>query len=350
MTGPDQVRTLGAADENDAAPIRHVIDLITGAWRTQAVHAAVRLDLPDHVRDGHRSDEALADRTETGVDHIGRLMSLLVALGLFERDTERQYQLTDAGAQLLRDAPGSLRDMCLLHGEEFYAAWGHAHDAVAGEKTTGFALAYGQECYAYLQEHNDVAKRFQRALRASNQVVCDAAPHALDFAGKRIIDVGGGNGALLAAVLRAVPDATGQLVDLPHMAEIAKGELADFLGDRAEVRSGDMFESVPEGGDVYLLSRVLGDWGDEDCERILTNCRRAMSASSRLIVIERFVTDRPGMLLPQLWDVHLMVINGGRQRIFTGVEQLVERAGFRLAETVDLPLETTALVLEPSGA
>ncbi|HEX2315138.1 MAG TPA: methyltransferase [Thermomonospora sp.] len=325
---------------------RQVVDLVTGAWRTQAVHVAATLRLPDRVAEGPVDARALAAETGVPADVMRRLMRLLVALGVFEGDDATGYRAT-AVSDALRDRPGSLRDLCLLYGAEFYRAWEHALAAMT-EPGAGFERAFGMPLIPYLRENEEAAGRFQRAMKAGN-FFFDQVPEVFDFSGGRtVVDVGGGNGLLLTAILTAAPDARGVLVDLDHMVPIAREQLDRAVGpDRARVVGQDFFESVPSGGDVYLLSRVLGDWEDEPVVRLLGNVRRVMTAEARLLVLERVAVDDGSAPLAALWDMHLHVVNGGRQRTMAELEPLIAKAGLRLERTATLPMETTALVLAP---
>ncbi|MGK5642043.1 methyltransferase [Streptomyces sp. URMC 126] len=327
----------------DTGAPRAAVDLITAAWRTQAVFAAVRIGLPDLVAAGRTDDASLARATGMDEDVVHRLMRLLVLLGVFTRDDG--YAVTDVG-DLLRDRPGSLRDMCLLYGDEFYAAWGQAEDAFR-TGASGFEKVHGLPLIPYLREHPEAADRFQRALRAGN-FFFDSVPEEIDFSADRhIVDIAGGGGHLLSTVLRAVPRARGTLVDLAHTLPIARAHFERTVGtDRVDLVAADMFSGdLPAGADTYLLSRVLGDWEDEPCLRLLSNLHAAMSGRSRLIVIERLTRDDGTGLLSALWDLHLHVLNGGRQRTLDATRALARRAGLDVERGVPLPSENTALIL-----
>lgn len=325
---------------------RDVVDLITGAWRTQAIYTAVSLRLPDHVGAGCRTSDALAQATGTTVDGVHRLMRLLVALDVFAEDEQSGYRTTPLSVALQIGATGSLRDMCLLYGEEFYRAWGYARQAVSTSRSS-FDLACGEPLGSYLLHEDGAGERFQRAMNAGS-VFFGHIPQIFDFSDSPlVVDVGGGSGHLLSVVLEASPGARGTLVDLDHMLAVAREQLGATVGlDRVELVGADIFESVPAGGDVYLLSRVLSDWDDERCVRLLINCRRAMPFSSRLLVIERIVREDGSTILPLLWDLHLLIVSGGRERTLEEYRGLLARAGLRLDRAVELPLEATALVVE----
>ncbi|MCX5077789.1 acetylserotonin O-methyltransferase [Streptomyces sp. NBC_00424] len=327
----------------DVQATRDVVDIITGGWRAQALYTAVKLGLPDHIQAGCDTDSELAKATGANEQGIHRLMRLLVAMGIFEGSESTRYRSTQVSATLV-DGPHSLRDMCLLYGEEFYSAWGHAHHAISTE-TSGFEVAYGQSFYEWLGQDPATARRFQLTMNAASMFF-HQVPEVFEFSGKKVVDVGGGGGHLLATILGAAPDAKGTLFDREHMMPKASEHLSATVGlDRAELVAGDMFKGVPAGGDVYILCRVLAGWDDEAVVRVFENCRRAMvDSSSRLLILDRFVEDENSTVLPALWDLHLLVTTGGEHRTVDRITRLLNQAGLDIAETAELPMETTALI------
>lgn len=326
----------------DLRTATEVVELVTGGWRAQALYTAVRMGLPDHIEAGRTTDAELAAATGAKEDGVHRLMRLLVAMGVFTGDAHG-YRNTAVSTALL-DRPGSMRAMCLLYGEEFYAAWGHAHDAIS-TVTAGFELAYGQGLYRYLGEHRAASDRFQQAMQAGN-LFFDYVPGIFDFSGKRIVDVGGGNGHLLATILAAYPDASGTLLDQPQVVPVAREYLAAKIGlDRVDVVGGSMIDVVPAGGDVYLLCRVLAGHSDDDVVSVFEHIRRGMAgSSSRLLLLDRLVVDQGSTVLPALWDLHLLMTTGGRHRSLDQLRVLLARAGLEIERDAELPVETTALV------
>ncbi|MFE6719670.1 methyltransferase [Streptomyces albidoflavus] len=332
----------------DHRAAREVIDLATGTWRAQALYAAAALRIPDHLADGAVTCAALAARTGTGEDAISRLMRLLAALGVFEGTEKTGYRLNAVSGLLRSDVPRSMRDMCLIYGEEFHRAWGAVLPALR-TGGTGFEAAFGSTLGDYLRDTPGAGPKFQRAMSVGSAPFAEVC-QAIDFSRYgRVVDVGGGNGTFLSMVLRENPGLHGVLFDLPHMAPLAREHLGPGLvSDRCRIMTGDAFEAVPTGGDAYLLSRVLQDWDDDDCVRLLANCRRAMRGHGRLFILERIVQeggpDLPAAVLPMLWDVHLMLIAGGRERTLPEYRSLLDRAGLRLESVESLPLETSLLV------
>jgi hypothetical protein len=268
-------------------------------------------------------------------------MRLLVAMGVFSRAGAR-YRNTEVSRALL-DRPGSQRDMCLLYGEDFYAAWGHAAEAISTVRS-GFEIAYGEPLYAYFNADSGAAQRFQGAMRAGN-LFFDAVPGVFDFAGRRVVDLGGGSGQLLGAILAATPDASGVLVDLPNVVAAARDHLVE-VADRVELVGGDMFASVPPGGDVYLLCRVLAGHSDDAVMGLFENVRRNLAGpSARLLLLDRLVVDEDPTVLPALWDLHLLMTTGGRHRSLAELRALLTKAGLEIERAADLPVETTALIV-----
>lgn len=322
-----------------------LVEVITGTWRAQALYAAATLRLADHVAAGHRTPAALAAAAGADRDGVARLMRLLIGLGVFAEDGG--YALTPVSQLLRADVPDSMRDMCVLYGEEFHQAWGAVATSVRTGQS-GFEAHFGQNLHSYLAERPEAGEKFLRAMNAGSPFFADV-PRVYDFTGCRTVtDLAGGSGMLLSTVLAAVPDARGTLVDRPHMLPVAREHLSATVPGRFDLVDADVFATVPAGADVYLLSRVLQDWDDDRCVTLLTNVRKAMDPTARLLVVERVIPDDPmdPRLLPQLFDLHLLLMAGGRERPLDGYRRLFDAAGLRLTATHDLALENTLLVVE----
>lgn len=329
--------------ETNLSPAQHAVELITGGWRAQCLYTAVKLGIPDLVAAGRNTDAALAEATGAKEEGIHRLMRLLVAVEVFTGDGASGYQNTPVSS-VLTDSPDSLRNMCLLYGEEFYTAWAHAPESIS-TLTAGFEIAFGQPLYSYLSHHEDLSERFQLAMKAGN-LFFDHVPGVIDLSGKTFVDVGAGPGQLTAAILAAVPDARAKVMDRDHVIPVARANLASSVGlDRVELSGGDMTKAVPAGGDVYFLCRVLAGWSDDAVVGVFENCRAAMTdPSSQLVVLERVVADDKPTMLPSLWDLHLLMTNGGRHRTLDRYTGLLDRAGFQVERVAELPSETTAII------
>ncbi|MCQ4084301.1 methyltransferase [Streptomyces sp. RB6PN25] len=337
-------------------PARRVVDILTGAWQAQALYAAAALDLPDHITAGNTTAARLAAVTGSDQDGIERLMRLLTAMGVVDGTPGEGYRLTDVGTLLRSDDDRSMRDMAVIYGEEFHRAWGEVVPAVR-TGTSGFEHAFGTPLRGYLEREPGAAVRFQRAMNAGNVFFADVVK-AYDFTACRtVVDVAGGSGMLLSTILQAHPHLHGLLFDLPHVIPVAEEHLSRTLGPgRCRTVGGDAFRAVPPGADAYLLSRVLQDWDDARCTQLLSTVRAAMPDTARLLILERVIptagstadsTDGEGVLA-LLWDLHLLMAAGGRERTLDGYRTLLDGAGLRLESVVPLALETSLLIAAPA--
>jgi len=313
---------------------QELLRILTGGWVAEATFAAVRLGVVDTIAGDRLRPGEIAERVGAHPEALGRLLRLLAGVGLADVDENGGYGLTSMGALLGRDQLGPL---FALYGEDYFgAAWrGLPHTLRTGE--TAFEHVFGRPVFAHLTDDPGKASAFNAGM-AAGAAFFREVPMAHDFSGARtVVDLAGGTGALLGAILRDHPEARGILFDVPEVVATATTHL-DRMGvlDRCEPAGGDLFESVPEGGDVYLLSRVLHDWDDEQCVRLLRNCARAMKTGAELLIIERVVST--DTYLPLAYDLHMMVMTGGRERTEGEYRALLESAGLCPGKLVELPL------------
>ncbi|WP_157252097.1 methyltransferase [Nonomuraea typhae] len=320
-----------------------LLRILTGGWVAQATSVAARIGLPDALSAGP-SDAAALSRG-LGVDSraLARLLRLLTAAGLLEENGEA-YTLTEMGALLRRENLGPL---AALYGSDYFmASWAALeHSVTTGEQA--FTHVHGTPVFDYLAGRPDRSGEFHAGM-AAGTLYFRRVPDVHDFTGARaVVDVGGGTGALLAEILRRAPHTRGVLFDVPDVIATAGRALED-VADRCHLVGGDMFASVPDGGDTYLLSRILHDWDDEQCATILGNLAKAMPPGAKLLVIERVVS--ADALLPAAFDLHMMVMTGGRERTLPELHAMLIRAGLTPASVTDLPLGMRLLtaVLETS--
>ncbi|RQC86561.1 methyltransferase [Pseudomonas aeruginosa] len=329
-------------NNSNLAAARNLIQVVTGEWKSRCVYVATRLGLADLIESGIDSDETLAAAVGSDAERIHRLMRLLVAFEIFQGDTRDGYANTPT-SHLLRDVEGSFRDMVLFYGEEFHAAWTPACEALLSG-TPGFELAFGEDFYSYLKRCPDAGRRFLLAMKASN-LAFHEIPRLLDFRGRSFVDVGGGSGELTKAILQAEPSARGVMLDREGSLGVARDNLSSLLaGERVSLVGGDMLQEVPPNGDIYLLSRIIGDLDEAASLRLLGNCREAMAGDGRVVVIERTISASEPSPMSVLWDVHLFMACAGRHRTTEEVVDLLGRGGFAVERIVDLPMETRMIV------
>jgi hypothetical protein len=323
-----------------------LLSIITGYWRSQALYAAVDVGLVDALDDQPRSPVQLAHATGCNEAAVARILRFLAALGVVRQQGDNRY-VTSSMAELLRGR-NPFRDLVLLYGDEFYQAWGQFSSAIR-TGTSAFGHAFCMEHFMYFTQTQNSARRFDRAMAASTQVVAEQLARSFDFStATRIIDIGGGNGALLKAVLTSAPTACGVVVDREHVVDQCTRELVGHpFVDRITAIPGDFFHALPVNGDIYVLSRILHDWVDEDCVRLLRVCRSAMSSTARLLVIERLLPEDGSLSSALAWDMHMLAITGGRERTSREYQKVLSNAGFRLESVRSLPLSMSLLVADP---
>jgi hypothetical protein len=334
---------------NSPAASRKLMDLMIGYWASQAVYVAAELGLADQLAGAPATPAELAERTGTHEPSLARLLRFLVELGVLTGDATSGYRATEVGETLRTQEHGSMRDLALLYGEEFYAGWGRLlHTVRTGEK--GFEKVHGAAMYPYFAQSPALTARFDRAMAASSAFF-EPIPGLYDFAKARaVVDIAGGNGngSLLTTVLKAHSHLRGVLFDTAHVIEAAQAELAGTeLGGRIDYASGDYYEQVPAGGDVYLLSRVLHGRDDEKCVQVLERIRESLPADGALLIVERVIPEDGSPSLAAWFDVHMLTIAGGTERTTAEYRSLLEQAGFGLSAVHQLPLDTQLLVAEP---
>jgi len=324
-------------------PREALSQLIFGHVPARAVQAAAELGLADLIASGTTSAESLAEAVGANVDALRRLMRFLVSLGVFDRG-ESGYALTAMGDLLRSDVAGSQRPTARLSANSF-SAWSEIlHTIRTGE--SGYQKYYGKPMFEHMAEDPERAAVFDAAMTAIHGAESAAMLDAYDFNDiGRLVDVGGGNGSLLAATLERHPAMQGMVFDLPHVAERAAAAIeAAGLGDRCEAVGGSFFETVPAGADAILLRHIIHDWSDADAVRILGNCARAVAPSGRVLVVEMLVPEGNGPSLAKRFDLSMMVLPGGVERTEAEYRTLFEAAGLTLSGIT--PTASPSFVIE----
>jgi hypothetical protein len=296
--------------------------LVNSYQLSQAIHVAAVLGIADLLAGGPRSSDELAAATDTNPRALYRLLRALAAFGLFHEDEGRRFSLTELGGPLRSDAPESVAGWDSFVGRRnIRDAWSALEDSIrTGENA--FELAHGVSVWEYRSQHLEESEIFDRAMASSSHGVIRSLIEAYDF-GRfgTIVDVGGGNGTLLAALLAEYPDLNGVLFD---QAQVVQGV---DLGERGRVVAGSFFESVPEGGDAYLLKWIIHDWEDEEAVAILRTVRQNGGA---LLLVEKIVDPPNEGADAKLSDLNMLVGPGGKERTLDEFRSLFEAAGYRL--------------------
>jgi SAM-dependent methyltransferase len=296
-------------------PDQVIRQMMVGFQLTQMVYVAVKLNVADQLAAGPNSIGVLAKATGAHEDSLYRLMRTLAGYGVFAEDNERRFRLTPAAELLRSGVSGSLRNAIEARGEDWtWRAWGALLESVKTGKT-GFDVVYGKNTFDWFAEHPDAARIFDRMQADLTARTSGAVVAAYDFSNARVVvDVGGGSGTLLSAILGRYPAARGVLFDLPHVVKAAAPALSAKWGTRCELVGGDFFKTVPEGGDVYIVKHILHDWDDARAQAIVATCHRAMKPGAALLVVEDLVCGPNVRCDAKLGDLNMLARAGGRNR------------------------------------
>ncbi|MFE5889269.1 methyltransferase [Streptomyces sp. NPDC002285] len=318
-------------------PSVRVLQLATASWMAAAVSALAELGVADALSDGARPVDEIAEAVGAHGPTLYRLLRAGADFGLLEERAGEVFALTEVGEALRSDSPTSMRNFARWVG---LAADRNTWAGLADSVRTGepaFERVHGQNVWDFMRERADVSSVFDDAMSEASRQLIAPVVGAFDFSGiGTLVDVAGGHGALLAAVLAANPDVRGVLYDQPDVVAGAGRAFKDSGTDgRAEVVGGDFFDSVPPGADAYLLSNVIHDWDDAHSLTILRNCREALAEGGRVLLVEAVMPDRsePAPTVT-LMDLNMLVLCGGRQRTEAEFADLFERAGLKLTRIV----------------
>ncbi len=333
-------------DKADVPPSVAMLQMISGFWISRAIYIAAKLGIADHLRNGYKTADELAAATGTHAPSLYRVLRALASVGVFGEDERMGFTLTPLAEALRTDAPGSLRAFATVElGEEHYPAWGELlHSVKTGE--IAFDRAFGMPVWKFFEQNPENAKTFNDAMTGMTLAVNDAVLSSYDLSSiTKIVDVGGGHGSLIASILKANPQMKGVLFDAPSVAEGAQSRIeAEGIADRCEVVSGDFFQSVPGGGDAYILKWIIHDWNDERSITILRNCHRAMTENGKLLLVEAVVPRGSEPHFSKFIDLNMLVMTGGRERTEDEYRTLLEAAGFKLARII--PTESPMSIIE----
>lgn len=313
-----------------------VLELGLSGWVTQALHAAVRLGVIDALADGPLTAEDVARRVHTDPAATYRLLRALASRSVLKARRDGRFALTRLGRALRSGDPQSMAPMISFIGSRTHREhWSELTHAVRTGRTAVSKLR-GAEVFDYLETDPEFAALFDAAMTGGSRAVNERAVPTYDFSDRRlIVDVGGGQGGLLSAVLAQAPGARGLLFDRPSVVAGAAAVLGPAgVAERCDVEGGSFFDAVPAGGDAYLLKAIVHDWDDEHAVAILRNVRAAIADDGKLLLFEMVLPGGAPAHLGFLVDLEMLVSAGGRERTTAEYGQLLSRAGFRLSRVV----------------
>jgi SAM-dependent methyltransferase len=309
--------------------------LVLGYRVSQAIYVAAELGIADLLASGPRTADDLASAAGAHAPALYRVLRLLASEGVFAETEDGRFELTPMAAALQREAPGPVRALALQVAQDaVWRSWGSLLQAVRTGQTA-FEHVHGLDFFEYYRQHPQERIVFDQLMAALTAPAVRAVAAAYDFSRVgTVVDVGGGRGALAIGLLEAHAHLRGIVFDQPAVVADAREAIAaSGLADRCEAVGGDFFESVPRGGDAYLLKFVLHDWDDERSVSILRSCRRAMPPTGRLLVVELLVPRGIAPSFAKSQDVNMLVNLGGHERTEAEYRALFAAAGFDLTRT-----------------
>jgi hypothetical protein len=324
-----------------------LLQIGTGHFVASALQVVVRLGIPARTADGALTAAELADATGVQEEALYRVLRALASVGLFEETAPRRFALTEAGQALRPNVPGSMHDTALWITSPFhfrvYAEMMHSvrTGQPAAEKVTGMPV------FEYLPRDPELSETFNNAMTSFSNQVIPAALEAYDFGGiDLLVDVAGGHGAVLTAILQKYPTMRGVLFDLDHVIAGARQRIADVgLSDRIRTEAGNFFTKVTPGADAYIMKHIIHDWDDDRALRILENIQIAMSAKrGRVILLESVIPPGNAPDLGKIIDLEMLLMPGGKERTAEEFEKLFAQAGFQLTKIV--PTKSPLSVIE----
>lgn len=320
--------------------------LLFGKQLTYCLSGVARLGVADHMSATPMAIDEIAAKTGAHAPSLYRAMRLLASLGVFKEEPGKRFALTQAGEFLKSDVPGTMRYFAMMFGDEWTTRAYERFTDCLRTGQNGVTMAYGKHVFELLAERPDQLQTFQAAMTSGSRMAGKAVGNAYDFSGiKRLADVGGGHGALLASILRRYPEMQGVLFDLPEtVAGVPEDQFAGCDG-RIAIEAGSFFERVPDGCDAYIMKHIVHDWSDEHCRTILRLMREKLPKDGRVLLCEMVVTDDPGPTPAKLLDIEMLVMTvGGKERTEDEFRDLFASSGLRLNRIV--PTERPICVIE----
>jgi uncharacterized protein YjiS (DUF1127 family) len=324
--------------------------MILAGWTSQAITVAAQLGVADALADGPLPIDELAARVDADADALRRLLRALISRGIFRQRRDGRYALNSLSDTLRSDAPVSMISAARFYGsQEQRERWTLLLDSIRTGNAVVPALR-GKESFEYFAENSELAALFNQTMTSISELTDATVVAGYDFSVyPTIVDVGGGHGPLLATILAAAPDSRGVLSDLSTVVVDAPNLLRERdVADRVRVEEGSFFDSVPGGGDAYVLKNIIHDWPDEKAVQILRTVRAAAGPQATLLLVE-LVIPRHNRDFPGKWaDLEMMLNLGARERTAAEYRDLLSQAGFRLTRVVQTASPLSVVEARPA--
>jgi hypothetical protein len=315
----------------------HLLGMSHGMIIQQALYSAAALGIADLLKDGPQTSTELARHLQVNESALYRILRLLASQSVFEETPRRTFTNSRLSQFMRSGVPDSVRSILIFRGSElFFQPFAEILYSVRTGNSARTKVL-GMDGWEYLKQHPEQAQIFDDAMTDMSALIGPTVAGAYDFGRwESIMDVGGGNGILLASILKAHLKVRGVLADLPHVLE--RAQQRGFLGGELQVRCSmhacDFFREVPPGCSTYMMKNVIHDWDDDHAAAILANCRRVVPADGALLLVEWALPEGNLDSQGKLYDVVMLVNTGGKERTVEEYRQLLALAGFRINEVI----------------
>jgi len=313
--------------------------MILGKWVSSAISAAAHFGIADHLESGPKSPKELAALTGTQERPLYRLLRANASVGVFTELEDGRFGQTPLSEPLRTNAKPCVRHMAMMLTDDWHIrCWEQLPWCVETGKPASYKLN-GMPMFDWMGQHPEKTGNFNQAMTDLSQGDSAAIVQSYDFSRfEHIVDVAGGHGALLAAILDQVPKLRGTLVEMPHVIEGAKkAGILDRFVNRCTLEAGSIFESVPAGADAYIMKFIIHDWYDPECVKILSQCRKGIRPGGRLLVVDQVVPARNEPGVAKFMDLEMLVLPGGMERTEKEFHELFMASGFRLERIIPTP-------------
>lgn len=330
-------------ETNKEQASKQIMRFITAKWISKTIYVAVKLGIPDILADKSLSITEIAEKCNANAHFLLRIMKALTSIGIFREKENLTFELTEMAECLKKDF---MRDIALMFLSDWHeAAWNCLLESVQTGKVA-FNLAHGEPAFNWLGKNPEIAEIVCKAnaLKAAESFV--PVVKLYDFSNvRKVIDIGGGYGVLMTAILKANPHISGCILDLQYVLRKTKVFIKNKnLEQRCKSIDCDFFKKIPKGYDIYLMSNIIHDWNDEKCKILLKNCFNAMEPGARLLIIEMIIPPGKSFSIVRLLDLEVLVMGEGKERTETEYRELIESAGFYISKII--PAENDVVVIE----
>ena len=335
-TGRNTIEQIRSIPASGPPPDALLMKMLFGPLMQQCICVAAKLKISDLLAERPQTIAELAAKTNTNEGALYRVLRMLSSSRIYTENKDHKFELTPMAALLRSDVPNSMYSFVIMMGDDWqWRAWGELMYSVKTGKTA-YSKLYGMGAFEFRAANPEAGIVFNNAMTNLSKTVVRPIVDAYNFSGVgKVADIAGGHGMLLAGVLKANPQVEGILFDLPHVIEGASTLLTkEGIFNRVEVISGDFFESVPVGANIYILKLIIHDWDDTLSIKILKNIRSAMNDNSKVLLIEMIVPESNDPSPAKMTDLQMLVIEGGKERTAGEYMSLLESAGFKLTRII----------------